>query len=128
MTDEQIIRFLAEKVMGWSCVGFYDDTRLTSVPRLVEQHGKPDGQRDWYLIVNEDPNDPARKGRAWNPITSIADAFEVQAAIPEDNRYAYVLQLEAIFENDYHPAWSLANATARQRSIAAVRARGGDQR
>lgn len=117
MTDREIIIHLAEKVMGFTCVGFHDDERKAEIsPRLVEQFGKKDGQRDWFLIG---------KDRIWSPLESIADAFEVQAALKTGQCSRYMDALEKqymdLFEDCPSTAY-LLTVTPRQRCLAIVEA------
>lgn len=112
MTEREKVIALAG-VVGWPCVGFYDEDRKgETFPRLVEQYGKPAGERDWFLI-------DGKGGRTWSPREIIADAFEVQAKIPQSKRMIYrrAVQDEIAnhnprqFVNDHE----LLFATARQR-------------
>lgn len=59
-TDAEIIRHLAEKVMGWSIAGV---------------HGGPDG----FVVARKDT--PQCPLVFWNPLESIADCMEVQAVV-----------------------------------------------
>lgn len=114
MSDDRagIIR-LAEGYMGW----------------LI-----PAGCTDWYR------KSKTRSGRMrvasceWNPFESPADAFELEAAIPEDKRIAYTRALcyatDAFMDNRGAIAlhardWKLIHATPRQRSEAALAVLGG---
>lgn len=112
MTDNEVVRFLAEKVMGWEVFSLERTGSAKSAgPFLVERHaGK------WDLLV------PNGEHRRWNPLTSIADAFEVQAAMRGEKCGAYIhhLRLECgcgfpVSSFGSIDLFRLANATARQR-------------
>jgi hypothetical protein len=105
MNDQQIIRFLAEKIMG----GTLEECSCKIRFRLMV----------------------GKYGRHWNPLTSMADAFEVQAAIENANPMEYARCLMALVDPDgtalrNQLTWRVANATARQRCLAACQALGGD--
>ncbi len=110
MTDLELITHLAEKVLGWEAKGA-DDWGMRS-------WAGPDKWRHYY----------ERTGEGWNPLASIADAFEVQAAIPGDARDAYVGYLECecvrggFDEDSVADQWAVITATPRQRCMAAYEA------
>jgi hypothetical protein len=113
MVDEEIVRFLAEKAMGWVRTEWPDNGQ---------------GNPPWYWRL---PNG-LLKGMGWNPLRNIADAFELQTAIralgPQVRRkYTRALNFEWSPDNPGEGRdWHMAAATARERSIAAVKALGGE--
>lgn len=60
---------------------------------------------------------------SWNPFTSIADAFEVQAALPVDSQRIYAQQLVGLLCDSWteplEKLWRVADATPAQRARAA---------
>lgn len=107
MDDKQIIRTLAEQVMWWHERGFAFDGGM----------GWFDSNE--YLVHRID---------CWNPLESIADAFEMQAKLDAADmfsRYMRVLVMVLFPEQGPIPGdeevWSaLLQATARQRCLAAI--------
>lgn len=113
MTDQDIVRHLAEKVMGWKAEESLGGLYITN----PSDHRM---RRFW---------DAGRTGADyWNPLESIADAFEVQAAIPEEKRWDYLMELREVVGATIDPltttggVWSLVAATPRQRCLAALEA------
>lgn len=118
MTDAEIIRHLAEKVMGWKV---FQSGRGSWWARdkegtLEERDIMIESLHQW----DEMP--------AWNPLVYISDAFEVQSALPEELRAIYqrALDVEVSPEDLRRTAiqqeWALITATPRQRCLAMVEA------
>ncbi len=107
MTDREKIICLATRVMGW--------TFNRGIWMVLE-----DGE-----LCLADYDD-------WNPLESIADAFEVQVAIPEPKRRIFGHALISVIEFSKDPkispisatTWEIVNATARQRCDAIIEALG----
>lgn len=115
MTDREIVVYLAEKVMGW----VESDGGSSSFPifRFCQGGIYPSG---WRVFDHR-----LHCGRDWNPLENIADAFEVQAALPDDKRDDFSKALWQIFADEKTPwrskfegYWHFSNATARQRCLA----------
>lgn len=117
-SDAGLVRFLAEKVMRWKC-----DEMISGI-RFIEI--------------------PGRAGRlypdSFNPLESLADAFEVQSKVREDKQGAFIRSLWVLTSNagtyegfpylDDAPPTSMmrmVSATARQRSTAIARAYGWEE-
>lgn len=99
LTDRDIVIRLATEIMGW--------------------HTITSGVCWWR-------GDRAmRCGTDWNPLKSIADAFELEGAIPEENRWRYVMSLrELVAPEEEEPTlklqWLITHASPRQRCMAAL--------
>ncbi len=123
-SDREIVRWVAEKVMGWQVF--------------------KSGRGSWWARDKADTYEerdimleslhPWDEMPIWDPLTSIADAFEVQAAIlaqgPKIRReYTRALNLIAWDPADAQDGrdWAMISATARQRTLAAYRAMGGQE-
>lgn len=118
--EKKIIR-LAEGVMGWR--------RNPSIGKpLVFHYWLSSRVGSGICYLNADT-----WAVEWNPFTSIADAYEMEASIPEEKRDAYVQELlyGAANKNEKEcpwcsaPAectgyWKIIHATPAQRSEAAL--------
>ncbi len=105
MTDRGIITHLAEKVLGWKFAA-----------------------GGWWKHI-QTPQEKMVAGAGWNPLESIEDAFQVQAAIPEVKVCLYISKLRYELGLQYplsafgqHDLFKIASATPRQRCLAAVEA------
>lgn len=128
MDDKQIIRTLAEQVMSW--VEVTEPMQDHDIRQLVKRSGVPHWVIDFagrFIVFDSD------KDREWNPLESIADAFEMQesilAAAKQDDfvsALAHILDRQCELEEmpemalGLKAAWLLLNATARQRCLAAI--------
>lgn len=118
VTDRDMIVQLAERVMGWTPVLFYDeDRREDKFPRLVQQIVL----ESWWLIQAT-----RECGRDWNPLESPADALELEGLVPEEKHLKYIdaLWTRAISSSEDYgkkeaPAeWLFRRLTPRQISTA----------
>ena len=115
MTAEQV-RFLAERVMGWTYVEFTGSgTSDTTYPRLVQQCGL-----DSFWVCE------ARYtvGRAWDTSTSRDDAAELLRAVAEEKRDDVVGDLRMKWDVSCSFAWWVLTATPAQITAAVLAAYG----
>lgn len=117
MTDRDIIVRLATEVMGWKSADGIERDDQCCFFRPTES-----GKRlvCWWNSVT------CSGASAWNPLESITDAYEMEAAIPEAERDAYIgyLECECVrggFDSD-SPAheFAIVHATPRQRCLATI--------
>lgn len=116
MTDAEIIRHLAEKVMGWKVyplsVRGYSD-------RLHEHRLIENVEHNWNYFP------PGNPGKLWNPVHSIAEAFQAQNNLNSDQCKRYMSALESQWQEcPCDCPWDgwLISANAFQRCIAMVEA------
>lgn len=113
MTDREIVIFLAEKVMGWQVFqsGRGSWWARDKADTLEERDIMLESLHPW----DEMP--------AWKPLESIADAFEVQAALKagQIDRYIEAL-LDGWPKSGFNEYWWLIQLTPRQRCLAIVEA------
>lgn len=116
MTDREIIIHLAEKVMGWrNC-----DTDFSAQFPAYRDMAQFDSD-DLYRVFDREKH----TGRNWNPLISITDAFEVQAALKAGQSPRYMDALEnqyLAYPEDCSWLSYLICATPRQRCLAIVEA------
>ena len=81
MTDNELIRAAAERVMGWAVIPFHAKIEKKIYPALIEN-----ASHDWCLIA-----DKRSWARKWNPLASDADAFMLVDAIHSRGEYWFRL-------------------------------------
>ena len=117
LSDRDKTILIAERVMGWLNGDIRIDPRRTGVVFHATYPEAPRfNLRVWIGGTH----------REWNPFEFIADAFEVEAALPEDQRESYIgwLQCEIVSggydaDNPQHE-FALAHATPPQRMDAVI--------
>lgn len=89
--------FIAERVMGWNVFGLerhgYDSGPAYETTRLIENV-----ENNWIVFA---PGKDASHPRIWNPLTSIADAFEVEEEIQEEKRALYAHLLSELIRGEF---------------------------
>lgn len=116
MTDEEIIRHLAEKVMGWK-----------------ESYGGADGPVFRFVIGGIYPrgwrvfHSRFHTGRDWNPLESCDDCAEVEAALSPAEKAEYAHEvLDRYFDEDQTAEYDQVSFALylppRQRCLAMVEA------
>lgn len=117
MTDREIIIHLAEKVMGWTVRNVDAVSGSKEVIAIRDASGR---DRIWY---------PGCGNRYWNPLESIADAFEVQAVVLAwKHADKYIFRMNdmacsgAAVISTTRMARFMLSASPRQRSLAIVEA------
>lgn len=111
MTDEQMVRHLLGRVLGKTVATLNAPRDMDgAVWEWVDERGY------WHQF---------------RPFTCMNTAMEIQVVIEKTDQLGFARELLEIVDPDYafirdQLAWLCANATARQRSIAAVRATGGE--
>ncbi len=109
LTDREKVIQLAEKIMGWKAV---EVGTFKLLVRLERQNGFPLEYRTG-----------CKGGSAamWNPLESIEDAYDLEAALPPDRHHGYLMRLydsivgTAPIVGTTKLYWGLVHASARQR-------------
>lgn len=119
MTKQQMVRHIAERVMGWRVMEEFHSSgaiQFMSKERGIVWCGHPNGS---YVNV-------------FNPLESIADAFEAQAKLPMQLQPIFALHLDrnmpisGRLETSAHRMFAIANAKPGQRCNALIWATGGN--
>jgi hypothetical protein len=112
MTDAEIITRLAVEIHGWHVS---DNIFDPIYPKLLSR------QDGTFTFRNSNS-----ECHRWNPLEFWADAMELQAAIPDEMRFAYQRALdrevspEGVRQTGVQQEWNLIAATPRQRCMAMI--------
>lgn len=122
-TEARKTAWIAERVMGWTVFEDKDGNVFAHTHQTAPDEG-------WLIYCLHDAGNARCADGIWNPFTSIADAFEVQEAIPEEKRFRYQRALylevsaEGVWLNAFQQEWNLIAATPAQRMEAVLAAYG----
>jgi hypothetical protein len=104
MTNEELNKWLAEKVMGWHVVN------LRSEP----QHSK--SAKLWYFDKNDTP---VMRVISWNPTKDRNQMAMCEERIPDGKRELYIWKLSQAYDYSiYYIIFKIVTASPRQRAEA----------
>lgn len=127
MTNAELDRWIAEKVMGWRLAVDNTDTSFPHIDSILEI-----GRTNPVLLVNSMililGTCPYERGSIWTPTTNIAQAMEAEGKIPEELKWKYIkclMQSCGIPDLEYFSGlFDLIHATPKQRCNAIYEAKG----
>lgn len=112
MTDADIIRRLAE-LRGWKVKDCHTGPGTEGMLRV--------GNRMWWPHCH-------CGDATWNPLESIADAWELEGSLPEEKQGYYTLELYELIEVNMRSVknrnWCIRRASPRQICMAYIAAHG----